>query len=258
MRKICGIWWTTRCIVEEMSIIATEMCNGLTRRRQNALNWSGRGREDYYTTHWFLTQKLFISKGGNAISLWRLLKHGGGWFQILGKIQAFLNQTDFIDADDSVYVMESFVGWLNHFRNKNLKKCIDERGEKISGWWAERTSLETTLRSIGIDPSVLSSSVLEELRQMANAQNFRPTPTEKSKTSKNLFLNGIYPDKQATERFIRILLRTAILNFIIGWTMTGWITQKSAKSYGHGTRFAYFLRDKILGKTIMLQSSLFC
>ena len=158
------------------------------------------GTEDYYTTLIF-DAETFHFKGGECDCPYDdYCKHMAAvGFKFLEKFEAFLNQTDFIDADDSVYVAESFVGWLKNKplpQQKESKKNVStSEGEKdIEVDRPNAPSLETTLRSIGIDPSVLSSSVLEELRaKMANAPKiFVPTPTEKSKTSKKPFSERYY------------------------------------------------------------------
>lgn len=157
------------------------------------------GTEDYYTTLVFDTSALHF-KGGECDCLYDdYCKHmAAAGLKFLEKFELFLNQTDFDDADDRAYVAESFVGWL---KNKprppqkiiEISPTIDDKKDTAVNK-PNTSTLETTLRSIGIDPSILSASVLEELRakMMGAAKIFVPPVTEKPKFAKKLFSERYY------------------------------------------------------------------
>lgn len=173
------------------------------------------GTEDYYTTLIF-DAETFHFKGGECDCPYDdYCKHmAAAGLKFLEKFEAFLNQTNFIDTDDRVYVAESFVGWL---KNKPLpfqkpkeiastsegkegtevsrpNVSATEGEENIDTGRTNAPTLETTLRSIGIDPSALSASAIEELRaKMAGAVKISvPTVAEKPKFAKKPFSERYY------------------------------------------------------------------
>lgn len=152
------------------------------------------GTEDYYTTLIFDTE-TFHFKGGDCDCPYDdYCKHmAATGLKFLEKFEAFLDQTDFNDANDSIYVAESFVAWLKN-KPRSPQKIVGISPTSDNNKYTEINkpnipTIETTLRSIGIDPSVLSSSVLEELRtKMAGAPRISiPPPTEKPESAKKSF-----------------------------------------------------------------------
>lgn len=153
------------------------------------------GTEDYYTTLIFDTKIFHFKSGGCDCPYDDYCKHmAAAGLKFMEKFEVFLNQTDFIDVDDNSYVVaESFVTWLKNKPNpaqrpkEILSASEDEEG--IVSNKANAPTLETTLRSIGIDPNVLSFSALEELRaKMTNAPKiFAQTPVKKPRSAKKTF-----------------------------------------------------------------------
>ena len=157
------------------------------------------GTEDYYTTLIF-DAETFHFKGGECDCPYDdYCKHMAAvGFKFLEKFEAFLNQTDFIDADDSVYVAESFVGWL---KNKPLPQ------QKESKKMYRRAKARKILRLIGRThprlkqhsaPSALTRaffpppSLKNCERRWRMRQKFSSRHRLKNrKLPKNLFLNDI-------------------------------------------------------------------
>ena len=154
------------------------------------------GTEDYYVTLLF-DAKTFRFKSGECDCPYDdYCKHmAATGLKFIDKFQLFLDQTDFDDTDDSADVAEIFVAWLKG-KPSSMRKPreifpISSGGEGAGVGKPSAPTLETTLRSIGIDPNTLSLSVLEELRGKmgftAKITATAPKPEEKPKPTAKPF-----------------------------------------------------------------------
>ncbi len=118
------------------------------------------GTEEYYTTLIFDMGDFSFKSGDCDCPYGDYCKHmAAAGFKFLEKFGAFLEKESiFADAHDMV---EGFTAWIDG-KPRPMQKPQES---------AIPPTLEASLRSLGIDPSVLSASVLEELRaKMAPVQ----------------------------------------------------------------------------------------
>lgn len=122
------------------------------------------GTEEYATTLVFDVNALSFKSGDCDCPYYDYCKHmAAAGFKFLEKLGEFLEaEKTFANTHD---MAESFADWL------------DGKPRQIQKPQETPPSLEATLRSLGIDPSVLSASVLEELRaKMAPPAQKIPVP----------------------------------------------------------------------------------